>query len=75
MSSNLTWEWLAMGGYGLYVWGSMGVSLLALLLEVWTVRRGRQHALESVCTVIDAQQERAVSRGDALQDPHAGGIA
>jgi len=75
MSSNLTWEWLAMGGYGLYVWGSMGVSLLAMLLEVWTVRRGRQHALESVCTVIDDQQERAVSRGDALQDPHAGGIA
>ena len=75
MSSNLTWEWLAMGGYSLYVWGSMGVSLLVLLLEVWTVRRGRQHALESVCTVIDDQQERAVSRGDALQDPHAGGIA
>jgi heme exporter protein D len=75
MSSNLTWEWLAMGGYGLYVWGSMGVSLLALLLEVWTVRLGRQHALQAVCAVMDAQQERDVSMGDALQDPHAGGIA
>ena len=75
MSSNLTWEWLAMGGYGLYVWGSMGVSLLALLLEVWTVRLGRQDALQVVCAVMDAPQEREVSTGDALQEPHAGGIA
>jgi heme exporter protein D len=33
---------LDMGGYGLYVWGSYGVTALALLLEViFVVRRGR----------------------------------
>jgi ATP phosphoribosyltransferase regulatory subunit HisZ len=53
----------------------MGVSLLALLLEVWTVRLGRQDALQAVCAVMDAPQEREVSTGDALQEPHAGGIA
>lgn len=33
---------LDMGGYGLYVWGSYGVTALALLLEViFVVRRAR----------------------------------
>ena len=66
----------AMGGYGLYVWGSMGVSMLAWVLEVWTVRMGRQHALQAVCAVMDAQnEEREVSMGDAFQDPQEGGVA
>lgn len=31
-----------MGGYGLYVWGSYGVTVLALALEVYlVVRRSR----------------------------------
>jgi len=35
-------EFLAMGGYGLYVWGAYGVTVLALALEVFlVVRRGR----------------------------------
>jgi heme exporter protein D len=38
-------EFLAMGGYGLYVWGSYGVTVLALLLEVvLVVRRARTPA-------------------------------
>lgn len=33
-------EFWAMGGYGLFVWLSFGVSLVALLLLWWTGRRG-----------------------------------
>ena len=50
-------QWLAMGGYGLYVWGSLGVSLAALVLEVWLVRVGRRQALEAVCADMDAHQD------------------
>ncbi|MHB1401256.1 MAG: heme exporter protein CcmD [Thiobacillus sp.] len=31
----------AMGGYGLYVWGSFGVTLLCVVAEVWLLRRHR----------------------------------
>lgn len=38
-------DFFAMGGYGLYVWGSYGVTALVLLLEViLVVRRGRTSA-------------------------------
>ena len=50
-------QWLAMGGYGLYVWGSLGVSLAALVLEVWLVRVGRRQALAAVCADMDANQD------------------
>ena len=33
-----------MGGYGLYVWGSFGVTALALAVESWSLRV-RQQAL------------------------------
>ncbi len=50
---GMTWssasEFWAMGGYGVYVWGSMGVSAALLALEVWLARVGRQQALEAVC--------------------------
>ena len=32
-------EFLAMGGYGWYVWGSYGVTFAALALEIWWLRR------------------------------------
>ncbi|WP_281172636.1 heme exporter protein CcmD [Comamonas badia] len=31
-----------MGGYGIYVWGSMGVMAIAMVLEVWQVRARRK---------------------------------
>ena len=38
MNLNLNWaswsDFVAMGGYGLYVWGSFGVTALVLLIEV-----------------------------------------
>ena len=50
-------EFWAMGGYGLYVWGSLGVSLAALVLEVGLVRVGRRQALEAVCADMDAHDD------------------
>ena len=34
-----------MGGYGLYVWGSMGVTALFILLEIWQARQAHRNAL------------------------------
>ena len=34
-----------MGGYGLYVWGSFGVTAALMALEVWLTRRHRQQLL------------------------------
>jgi heme exporter protein D len=35
-------DFFAMGGYGLYVWGSYGVCAMVLIWEtVWVVRRHR----------------------------------
>ena len=47
-------QFWAMGGYGVYVWGSMGVSAALLALEVWLARMGRQQALDEVCEAMDA---------------------
>jgi heme exporter protein D len=30
---------LAMGGYGLYVWGSYAVTALCIIIEIWTLRK------------------------------------
>jgi heme exporter protein D len=35
-------EFLAMGGYGSYVWGSYGVAALCIFLEVFFLRNKRQ---------------------------------
>lgn len=35
-------DFLAMGGYGLYVWGSFGVTALVLAAELWSLRARRK---------------------------------
>jgi len=43
----MSWtEFFGMGGYALYVWGSYGVTALALAAEVALVRGRRRRALE-----------------------------
>jgi heme exporter protein D len=32
-------EFLAMGGYGFYVWGSYGVAALCIALEIWSLKK------------------------------------
>jgi heme exporter protein D len=55
-------DFWAMGGYGLYVWGSMGGTFLLMALEVFLARQAR------------LQAEREVRQVQALnpQDGEAG---
>ena len=48
MQWTSTSEFFAMGGYGLYVWGSYGVALALMLLEPWLAVRRRGRALRDV---------------------------
>jgi len=38
-------EFLAMGGYGFYVWGAYGVTALAIVVEIVALRARRRAAL------------------------------
>jgi heme exporter protein D len=44
-------EFMAMKGYGLYVWGSYGVTAALMLAEVWLVRRHLRRARRSTSTL------------------------
>ena len=48
MQWNNAAEFFAMGGYGIYVWGSFGVTALALVVEVWLIRRRRAAAIDTI---------------------------
>ena len=43
---NMNWagwaDFIAMGGYGLYVWGSFGVTAAVMLGEVWVLAAQRR---------------------------------
>ena len=41
-------NFLAMGGYGFFVWGSYGLTLAAIVLELWALRRRKLRALTAV---------------------------
>ena len=56
MQWTSTSEFFAMGGYGLYVWGSYGVALALMLLEPWLAVRRRRRALRDVA-VADSDSE------------------
>lgn len=45
MTWNSAAEFFAMGGYAQYVWGSVGVSAIALAVELFLLRQRRQGAL------------------------------
>ena len=46
MNWNSASEFFAMGGYGLYVWGSYAVTLVLMAFEPWLVARRRRRALQ-----------------------------
>lgn len=48
MQWNSAAEFFAMGGYGFFVWGSFGVTVLAFVIEVWLIRRRRAAALQAI---------------------------
>lgn len=47
-------EWFAMGGHGLYIWGSYGVALLIFVFEVFLVRSQRKSILKRLRLMRDA---------------------
>jgi heme exporter protein D len=49
-------DFIHMGGYGLYVWGSYGVCLLALALDAWLAS---QRARMARSAVVDDAEDAA----------------
>ncbi|MCB1872457.1 MAG: heme exporter protein CcmD [Gammaproteobacteria bacterium] len=50
-------EFFHMGGYGLYVWGSFGVSALLMVLEPILLRSRRKAALQRISRIIRLNKE------------------
>jgi heme exporter protein D len=48
-------DFWAMGGYGLYVWGSFGVTALCVALEVIWVKNARAQALTQISNELVAE--------------------
>lgn len=40
-------EFVAMGGYALYVWGSVGACALAMVVEPWLLRRHHRRVVRA----------------------------
>ena len=53
-------EFFAMGGYGLYVWGSFGVTLITMIAEPLLVRHRQSAILRSL------RRERLADELDTL---------
>jgi heme exporter protein D len=49
-------DFWAMGGYGLYVWGSFGVTAALMAAEALWTRRSRHHALVHVAAQLQAAE-------------------
>jgi heme exporter protein D len=49
-------EFLQMGGYALYVWGSYGVFAVALGAEMWLIHRRRTQTIESLRNEFQQQE-------------------
>jgi heme exporter protein D len=52
-------DFLAMGGYGLYVWGTFGVTALLLILEPLLLFRQRRATLARLRRQLRAEDEEA----------------
>lgn len=50
MQWNSVAEFLNMGGYAFYVWGSFGITALVVVYEVWEVRARRRDVLRNLLT-------------------------
>jgi heme exporter protein D len=49
-------EFWAMGGYGLYVWGSFGVTALCMAVEIVWVKRARTQSLNQIANELVAEK-------------------
>ena len=48
MKWNSVGDFIAMGGYGLYVWGSYAVALAFMLIEPWLAARRHRQAVRAL---------------------------
>ena len=60
-------EWLAMGGYGFYVWSSYGMLAIALIVELVWLRRDRR---ESWRRVADMRAEHPIGGASGPGESH-----
>ena len=51
-------QFFAMGGYGLYVWGSYGVAALVIAAELWVLVRRRRTLLRRLGRSIEPTDSR-----------------
>lgn len=65
MHWNSAAEFFLMGGYAVYVWGSVGACVVAMALEPWLIHRQRQAVLQSLRDQRNAQ----AAEPDAME-PH-----
>lgn len=49
----MTQTWLAMGGYGVYVWSAYGLTTVVLLLNLLVVRQRRKHFQQKLKTFLN----------------------
>ena len=49
-------DFWAMGGYGVYVWGSFGVTAALMAIEVLWVKQARDNALMQVTQTLAASE-------------------
>ena len=49
-------DFWAMGGYAVYVWGSVGVTVLLIVIEIWQARQARREALQQVRAHMELDQ-------------------
>ena len=55
MQWNSASEFFAMGGYGLYVWGSFGVTAAVMVMEVFLVKQRRRQVLRNLRSEIASE--------------------
>jgi heme exporter protein D len=48
MHWNSIGEFLAMGGYGFYVWGSFAVTFIAMAIELWLINHRRKNVTRTL---------------------------
>ena len=59
MQWNSASEFFAMGGYGLYVWGSFGLTAAVMAIEVLLVSQRRRNALRNLHSDIASESTSA----------------
>ncbi len=50
-------DFLNMGGYAFYVWGSFGITALVAIFEIWQVRAQRRDILRNLSNPSDPQTD------------------